>query len=64
MLSFSKPKFEINGLDLFILSRQVVVSRKAKKKQHAHTYSGLREHYSDWSKILKCCIPATFTAIA
>ena len=30
-----------------IKSRLTVVSRKAKKKQHAHTSSGLHEHYSE-----------------
>ena len=30
-----------------ILSRLTVVSREAKKKQHAHASSGLRNHYSE-----------------
>ena len=29
------------------LSRLTVVSREAKKKQHAHASSGLRDHYSE-----------------
>ena len=28
-------------------TRQVVVSREAKKKQHAHASSGLDDHYSE-----------------
>ena len=30
-------------------SRRVVVSHEAKKKQHAHTSSGLRDHYSQYT---------------
>ena len=26
---------------------KLVVSREAKKKKHAHTYSGVRDHYSE-----------------
>ena len=29
------------------VSRLTVVSREAKKKQHAHAFSGLRDHYSE-----------------
>ena len=32
---------------LLLLSRRVVVSRKAKKKQHALAYLGLRDHYNE-----------------
>ena len=32
---------------MFEVSRQVVVSRETKKKQHAHAYSGLCDQYSE-----------------
>ena len=32
---------------MFLLSRLTVVSREAKKKQHARVSSGLRDHYSE-----------------
>ena len=38
------------------ISRQVVVSRETKKKQHAYMSSGLRNHYSElftWMAALK-----------
>ena len=34
-------------MDSFISSRLAVVSREAKKKQHARASSGLRDHYSE-----------------
>ena len=34
-------------INLPIISRLTVVSRKAKKKQHARASSGLRDHYSE-----------------
>ena len=33
--------------DIELLSRLTVVSREAKKKQHARASSGLRDHYSE-----------------
>ena len=39
-----------NSVKAFVegsLSRLTVVSRKAKKKQHARASSGLRDHYSE-----------------
>ena len=57
--------------ELFVTaSRQAVVSREVKKTQHAHTFSGLHNHYSELfytngnSKFLKCCDLAAITAIA
>ena len=41
---------------LLLLSRLMVVSREAKKKQHARASSGLRDHYSElftWMAALK-----------
>ena len=41
---------------IMITSRLMVVSREAKKKQHAHTSSGLCDHYSElftWMAALK-----------
>ena len=51
------------------LSGLMVVSREAKKKQHAQASSGLRDHYT-WviytdgsSKILKCYNLATIAVL-
>ena len=50
---------EFKFVDIFVLSnisRLTVVSREAKKKQHARASSGLRDHYSElftWMAALK-----------
>ena len=46
----------IKFLPVHIVSRLTVVSREAKKKQHARASSGLRDHYSElftWMAALK-----------
>ena len=49
---FLASQLTIVSLDIYIyiymcISRLTVVSRKAKKKQHAHASSSLRDHYSE-----------------
>ena len=36
-------------MNVQIISRLTVVSRQAKKKQHARAFSGLRDHYSEFN---------------
>ena len=38
------------------VSRRVIVSRKAKKKQHACLSFGLHDHYSELSKWIVVCM--------
>ena len=50
------------------ISRLTVVSREAKKKQHACVSSGPRDHYSELftrmaAQILKCCNSATIAVL-
>ena len=52
----TKRKVVIIYINACIQSRLTVVSRKAKKKQHARASSGLRDHYSElftWMAALK-----------
>ena len=56
-LSYTHNKFILNALlELVHVSRLTVVSREAKKKQHACASSGPRDHYSElftWMAALK-----------
>ena len=51
LLQWSIPtpffKFIIFKIVLVYISRLTVVSREAKKKQHARVSTGLRDHYSE-----------------
>ena len=46
-LQAGSPKESTQNRDFNCLSRLTVVSREAKKKQHARASSGLRDHYSE-----------------